>query len=265
MFAALRAEADPDVVNPAFFRLLVPGWFQIHAGRRTTGRAYLIGALISIFMTIVYFGSGAGAIWLGLVWAIHAGSIYDAIRMSSRDISENLSRLLCYGFVIGCALYLPLYAFACHYTIPITLHQSLGPLQQGDVVLYGQYSLRPPRAGDVVVYRIREVTIRRPGRNIAVQGLRVDRILAEPGQTVSCEQSRLMVDGIQSSLAPLAGPMPDISVTRVPADHVFIISSAELGQNGIVTDPQLALVPLDRILGQVYWKHLPWSRMGFVQ
>lgn len=258
------SEADADANSEPLFRMIVPGWFQLHAGRRKMGFLFLLGSLTSILMSFVYFGTVTGATWLGLVCAFHLGSIYDAIRMGARDISENLSRLAWYGFVIGCVFYLPLFAFGSHFTIPISLRQSIGPLEAGDVVVYGQYRLHQPRVGDVVVYQVREITLRPAGRAVRLQGMRLDRILAEAGQTAEFRRGQLTIDGTPSELRPLAtAPIPDMAPLKIPQGHVLIVSSADLGY-GVATVPELAMVSLSQIQGQVYWRHLPWSRVGFV-
>lgn len=270
---------SPDTELPSWGllgRLVVPGWAQIHSGQATFGKWLLAGYAVSVAVAAVCFGSSACSFLLGMAFACHGVSVYDVVRRSSEGIRDRAFRML-----LGCGLlvalvYLPAYTFATRYVDAVVIQQNAYPLQAGDVLLVRPFSSgrSTPRAGDVVQYQIasQRVMGHTPAGIAAaylIQGARIDRVLAGPGQVISWDDGQLTVDGQRSPLRPLnpAGASLSLGVT-LPPDSWFILPSTDVvtGQFQPTREnwEMWSIVRTPQIEGRVIWRSWPWSRVGFV-
>jgi len=113
------------------------------------------------------------------------------------------------------------------------------------------YRIHPPRRGDVVVIH-----------NPNGEGLLIKRVVGLPGEEVSIQNGRVIIDG-----RPLDEPWSvhiggaDFPPTSVPADHVFV-----LGDNRPHSNDSRAFgpVPIGQILGRAWLIYWPPDQIGRV-
>ena len=103
-----------------------------------------------------------------------------------------------------------------------------------------------------------------------LQGPRIDRMLAGPGQVIVWDGERLTVDGQASPVLPLnpKGAKQRLSFT-VPTGSYFILPSTDLANERFqVTEENWktwSTVRIGQIEGRVIWRSWPWTRIGFVR
>lgn len=255
-------------------RLVVPGWPQIAAGAPALGRCLLVGYGSLILAALLCFGSVLCSFLLGCALSVHGISVYNVARQSSPDLRVGVSRaLLGLGMLAAC-LYLPGYSLATHFVDAVVIQQDWPPLLAGDVLLLRRFTRgrSVPRLGDVVQYQI--VNDRVAGqtpRGIAaiyqLQGARIDRVLAGPGQMIRWENRQLIVDGQPSPWLPLnpGGVLQPLQFT-VPPDSWLILPSTEFYNTQYrpaENDWEVwGSVRTGQIEGRIFWRSWPWSRIG---
>ncbi len=281
--AALRPAAP--VVQPIgiayrqFFRMLVPGWPQLHAGRIQRGRWMLGGYAALIALGLLSLGTQIGAVMLGAAVAIHVASVIDIVW---EVCDHRQARLILTGLIIlvlGGAIYAPVAWSATRWFSVRRLGESGGPFRAGDAIVYRPlaYRHRPPSPGDLVFFAPDSGGFRGSG-DVYYRfggGDNLDRILAGPGQSVHWDHSQLWVDGTASSLHPLdPTTVPvDLQLT-VPEGYYFILpsvrpsrvfdDSADFLRAPDALWQQISLVPRERIRGRVFLRHRPmwrWRRV----
>ncbi len=257
-------------------RLVVPGWAQIYSGQATFGKWLLVGYAVLIAAAAACFGSSACSFLLGMAFACHGISVYDVARRSSAGFRDRVFRVLLGCGLLGALVYLPVYSFATRFVDAVVIQQNRYPLQAGDVLLVRRlsYSQLTPRVGDVVQYQIAgDSVMGRTAAGIAarylMQGARIDRVLAGPGQVITWENGQLTVDGQQSPWRPLnpAGAPTSLSVT-LPSDSWLLLPSTDINTAQFQPTQEnwktWSIVKTPQIQGRVVWRSWPWSRIGFV-
>ncbi len=243
--------------------MVVPGGAQFYLGRRRRGWAFL-GAFAACLASGVFFlGTTMGNVLLGLALSAHLSSIIDAIWSGSHEMPTRLEYLAMTACAVALVVYWPVVALVGRYASFVRLQANAPPFAQGDVVVYNPsaYAGSPPEIGDVVLYDMG----RNQTGNYLIQGARIDRILAGPGQTVAFRNAQPIIDGVPSAWRPLnAHRVPAFGETRVPEGCYFILPS---------TDPILpvepmtpaAVVPATAIRGKAVWLHRPFGRWSRVR
>lgn len=252
-------------------RLVVPGWAQIYAGQQSLGRGLLFGYAFFILGAIVCFGSTASTFLLGMAFACHGMSVYDIFRRSASGIRDQVFRVLLSCGLLAALVYLPAQSFLTRFVDAVVIQENRASLLAGDVLLLRRTT---PKIGSVVQYQISEAVVN--GRletgyaaNFRIEGARIDRVLAGPGQVIDWDGKRLSVDGQPTTLLPLnpLGARLPFSHT-VPADSWLILPSTDFMNGQFVVTPEnwrmFSTVRTDQIDGQIIWRSWPWSRMGFV-
>ncbi len=257
-------------------RLVVPGWAQIHGGQATFGKGLLVGYAVLIAAAAACFGSSACSFLLGMALACHGISVYDVARRSSVALRDRVFRVLLGCGLLGALVYLPAYSLATRYVDAVVIQQNRYPLQAGDVLLVRRFSYGrlTPRVGDVVQYQIASDSVM--GRTAAgaaaryvIQGARIDRVLAGPGQVITWENGQLTVDGQRSPWRPLnPGGTPTSLGVTLPSDSWFILPSTDIVTTQFQPTQEnwktWSIVKTPQIEGQIVWRSWPWSRIGFV-
>lgn len=254
-------------------RMIVPGWPHLYQGEAVRGWCFLGTFLALGFFAASMLGTTLGSICLGLAVATHASSVLDVVIAETAKSRARLTYTVLCLAAVGIAVYWPLASLANNWIVPRQITADLAPFSRGDVVLVspGVFSLRQPRPGDVVLYQIPggRVAGRFFGRAAAyaLQGERIDRILAGPMQHVRIDAGKLLVDGKPSSDLPLdTTRMPGAFEIDVPAGSYLILPTTALreGMNLYGLNwQQASLVPANQILGRVYVRHWPWIRFEF--
>lgn len=257
------------------YRLAVPGWAQIHSGQATFGKGLLAGYVFCILAAAVCFGTSACSFLLGMAFTCHSISVYEVALRSSAGFKDRVFRVLLGSGLLGALVYLPVYSFATRFVDAVVIQQNRYPLQAGDVLLVRRlsYSQLTPRVGDVVQYQIAgDSVMGRTAAGIAaylIQGARIDRVLAGPGQVITWENGQLTVDGQRSPWRPLnpAGAPTSLSVT-LPSDSWLLLPSTDINtaqfQPTQETWKTWSIVKTPQIEGRIVWRSWPWSRIGFV-
>ncbi|NLE38343.1 MAG: hypothetical protein GX621_10000 [Pirellulaceae bacterium] len=258
------------------WRMVVPGWPQIHAGWVSRGRVLLGTYLASLAAGLLLLGTPAGGIFLGIALAVHASSIFDIVRSSAQSLGECLGQYARFVLLVAVIVYVPAGWLLTRFASPRQIAQDTPPLLAGDVYLVSRasYYLSAPQPGDVVCYRIPRANVRvvtRGGDAAAVfaGGEAIDRILAGPGQRVVWEEMRLSVDGQASPWQPLnPAAFPDRLALTVPDDAYFILPSTNFQARRLTTaslQSDLATVGKNHFVGKVMVRSYPFSRFGLVR
>jgi hypothetical protein len=251
-------------------RMVVPGWPQFYRGDRTRGWIFLGTFLTLGFLAVTALGTSLGSVLLGLAVAAHASSVLDiVIAETSQSRARIIYAIMCLAGV-GLGVYWPLGTLASAWIVPLPIVRDMPPFVHGDVVLTstGIYTLRQPQPGDVVLYQVPASrvagTYAGHAANYQIQGERIDRIIAGPGQRVRIEAGKLLVDAQASEHVPLnAAGMPGGLDLEAPPGYYVILPTTSLTRQ---MDPQrlnwqhTSLVPAGQILGRVYVRNWPWYR-----
>ena len=263
-------------VPEVLLRLIVPGWAHSYLGLTWRARFFFIAFAVLVILSILFWGSTLGSVFLGLAFSIHASATIDIILQSGTELG---TRLLC-GFFVAIFLglvYYPVGWFVSRTAAPRMIETSAGPFKDGDVVLVNSW--RAPQPGSVVLFRKQGLDTLTQVRGIPIRfvgGEFIDRILAGPGSEVAWKNGELWVDGKESSWKPLTPiTLPSSFKMTVPKDAYLIFPSTvriqmphqEVNNNQPVELPAsvwkvLGSVPAHDVLGVVYWRHQPLNRLG---
>ena len=130
------------------------------------------------------------------------------------------------------------------------------------------YWFGDPRPGDIVVF-VAPPSWQDPGATAASAAF-VRRVIAVGGQTVSCcdDQNRVVVDGRAIDapyvyLLPEAGaaaqsPFPPV---HVPPGELWVMGDSR-NNSADSRAPGKGPVPVDDVVGRMWWRVLPLSRFG---
>jgi hypothetical protein len=266
-FVSRTRRAQVDL--PTLLRCIVPGWSQYHRGDRRRGLLFFLGYFGLLLPGAVLAGTGLGSLFLGLAIALHTASITDAMVRAFATPRDRIALTLGCGLVLCAVLYAPMAWIISRIAIPIRIYASIPPFQQGEVLWYSRSAT--PVWGSLVLYTLPGVTV--TGRtaagnaaNYRFQGDWIGRVVALPGQTVSVDNGRCLVDGVEVTMQPMAGPPLGTGGSLVvPDGHAFVLpeglvpSGAQVNTNGL---QQVFLVPTAQIFGRLYFRSWPLSRMS---
>ena len=259
-------------------RLLVPGWAHLHAGQTIRGRAFLGAYLILLGVGLIGWGSGLGAMCLGLAFSVHASSVLDALVQQGRvRFPAMVATAVLVSIVLGLFLYMPAGWVLSRTAATREFDQAAPPFARGDVVLFNRwaFALRSPRPGDVVLFH--------PANGATVPGKAgpafvrwrirenelVDRVVGGPGDRVRWEDGRLTINGVAASWKPLIpSKLPgDLEIT-VPEGRYLILPTTSQAMNAGVPASQweqFGLHPAGDILGVAYLRLHPLTRLWFIR
>ena len=257
-----------------FLRLIVPGWSHFHVGQPVRGHLFLWGTLVFLLPGLLLFGTLAGSLLLGMAFSVHSWAALDIVTQTFPDggMRDRMARSLAISMVLALAVYVPAGVLLTRVADPTIVSVPLASFQAGDVVLVNHWAtLRP---GQVVMYRIPEHTRteaqrQREMRYVYFTGERIDRILAGPGDRVVWAKGRLTVNGQPSDARPLnpevapprlALTVPEATYLILPTTTPYVRAADDDG-----AWQALSLVPADRIVGQVYARTNPLSRIARIR
>ena len=263
--------------SPVFARMVVPGWPQLYCGQTHRGRLFLGIYVGCLLLGAVFVGTVLGSLLLGLALSCHASSVLDVIYSGTCDWRTRIRYALTCCLVLAVCVYWPVGWLVSRVVTPQVIAMDAPPFRAGDVVLCNPsaYAWSSPRVGDVVLYDIGATRV--PGRtaggmaaNYRIQGDRIDRILAGPGQKVGWEDGRLEVDGQPSPWSPLnPEPLSGQLTLTVPSPCYLVLPSTDpyLGTGAAVglAWQTVCLVPSASIRGKAYLRHQPLSRFWLIK
>lgn len=277
ILAAKQIGLEPETHLPSvgvLLRMIVPGWPQFYSGNSVLGGRLLAAFLFLMLSAAMFVGTTLSSMAIAAFLTVHGISVYETAYRSTKSQGGRLSRTLLGCGVLGICLYVPLYSLLIDVAAPVRIQVSRAPLESGEVLIVNRTAFQSvaPQIGDLVVYDLpefRAAGISPQGGNAIyfLRGEQIDRILAEPHQTVNWDGVTLTVDGVKSHSMPLnPDRMPIKLDLTVPADHYLIFPSTEVFNFGLGNDPSrishLVMIPKWDIVGRVYWRSWPLRRMG---
>ncbi|MFO0890311.1 MAG: hypothetical protein U0790_14360 [Isosphaeraceae bacterium] len=231
----------------AVFRILVPGWTQLHWGQRERGLVFAGSWLSASATALVCWGSGFGWLFVGfsILWQVVA--TLDVLRQTAFPAFPRRIALAAVLVAAGILIDLPVGSVLWTYAWPTEADRMNGaaylvnrrayldgsPLQGHWIWLRGAPSLTP-RSG---------------------------LVLAVADQEVECVGRRWRVDGRDVEL-PFPGPETDFPGSwrfRVPKDHVLVGPDGRAAKARMPSP--LIIVARDQIVGRAWARVYPlWDR-----
>jgi len=274
----LRPVEIGELTPAVIVRMAVPGWAQASLGNRVRAAVVAAAYWPCLLYAIVAFGSSAGALALGIAFAIHAGSLIDVLTSEEVGLFQRMCVVPIVVAIPLAAFYWGLGSTVSSFVLARRLVQGAPPFSVGDVVLTHRraYVSSPPRPGDVVLFwvpdRAEGFRVSNVGREAAffrIDGERIDRVIAGPRSVVRWDGERLWINDQASSIRPLNPQRLPASLSIVvPDDHfaIFLTTDGLLGP----TTPLpvwrfVCLVPSDRIIGRTFLRNYPWSQWWWIR
>jgi signal peptidase I len=250
---------------PVLLKMIVPGWAQWSLGRNARAK-WMFGVYLGLVLSsILFLGTAIGWLLLGLAVAVHAASVMDVLGTDIFDVRQRLAYTCAAVAALTLLVYYPIGRLVATVASPQYFNMDAPPFYAGDVLLANPsaYWHSDPQPGDLVHYELPTLDVPIPGQHMVyrLRGDRIDRIIAKDGQTVTCSQGKLLVDGQPATWSPLgAVQFADSLNITVPANHYLIFPSTDR----LRPDVQSAaiLIHRDHIWGRVYWRSQPLWRFG---
>jgi hypothetical protein len=276
---------------PTVLRCIIPGWSNAHAGHPIIGVLFLLGYILLIIPGTMSIGQVMGAELLGLAFAVHLISIITALVPRFETYRDRMLFTLICGAILAAAYY-PCLVLVSRIATPLSINASLPPVQAGDVVWY--HPAHSVHAGQYAVYfdRGRDVSVPNGFRYRAqmhvLEGLRIDRVIATEGQTITWNKGTMLLDGAPAPAQLRSGfaeiwPKVTVPAGMVMVDPANLVPGIIATPGGFITtggevhgqpmqyelriDAQqlqdLALVPIDAVAGRLVWRSWPLERAEF--
>jgi hypothetical protein len=277
MASSLGAVTLPRPAPGVFWRMIVPGWPQIHCGQVTRGRVFLYAYLAALIPGMLFTGTLFGSLLLGLAISVHASSVLDVVMSATSDLATRILYSLVCFLALAAMIYWPVHWLVGQVAVPQRITVSAPPLEVGDVLWYNPSAYRwsPPQVGDVVLYVIPQMRLQGRARGgnamYQIQGARIDRVVAGPGQELEWTQEGLVVDGRPSPWRPLNLDRAPLGwKVTVPAGQVCIVPSTTAIPQGAATTfrrnlARMSLISIRGVNGKVYFRSQPLWRIGWIR
>ncbi len=248
--------------------LLVGGLNQWRRGE-PRGWLWFYSWLLLLFLSLLWAGTPTGSFMLGLLFGLHVASIIGLFFRQFEEFSVRIRATVVVLLFTG-LLYYSLLSLIVSFVVPIRFGMNTEELRSGDVLWYRPgYQTRP---GDVVVYELPAVQIAGRRGNMAIQvalrGMRVNRLVATAGQRVQWKQKQLFIDDRVCVWQPgTTMNLFDSFDFLVPANSVFILPEDLVGdanlQNLSKLGPTTGTVSTTMVRGPVWFRSYPLFRMKF--
>ena len=229
--------------------LLLPGYSFYDAGWRRIGLGFALGWLVAGAVFLMWLGYTAASIAFGLMMSFHvSGVLHFLNRISpSSSVLRRLALSIAILFVVGQLIYgNGLNWFQSHLFMPLEANGKIyivNPRVRPTVLHRGDWlAFRVERTGGGAVY-IRG-------------GFVLDRVIAEPGDTVEFGSAEFSVNGESRARLPL---MPTGGLLTIPEKTWLVWPSLRTVQRNNVSDDviastvlQMAHVGRDQMTGKPY-------------
>jgi len=274
-------DARVPLPEPAILsRLMVPGWAHLHSGLRIRGWFFLCTFLPLLLLGLAQWGTGIGSILLGLAFSVHASSVMDILmRQGTVRFPKMMAMAALVSLALAVLIYVPAGQLLMRIAAPIEYAADSPPFQRLDVVLVNHwaYALSAPRRGDVVLFSPINTTRVATGfqainyRLAFEENQLIDRLVGLPGDRVVWDGGQLSVNnGKAVSWKPLLSErLPEHLDITVPNDRYLILPTTSVGAirfGGAESFWKSAsLIPRNDILGGVYLRLSPISRLWFIR
>ena len=246
-----------------FWKGILPGLPQWYAGRTPEDKIFFFGWLILGFLTLLTFGLPISNVLLGLTIAWHLASIIDIAIITCYEHAERFLLFFVMAISTFFILYVPVTALSWNYFGIQVVSADVGPLRNGDALLYTILrNTITPQVGNVVLYQAPyvEYQFRGQGEPVVYRlgGPMFDRVLALEGQTISWKDGTLTIDGESpphQPFVPLVNPPPNTTFV-VPSGQCYIVPGVAFRNLGMPREEQhwqaMGLVPYGSIYGVVW-------------
>lgn len=247
--------------------LAVPGLHQRLHGEPQRGTLMFAIFLALLFLSLVFAGTVAGSLLMGVMFAWHVATAVDAV---IRDFSLTSDRLIFTAAVasaICLVIYLPGVRLIQRVAAPMSIAMQTQHFNAGDVIWYNQSAT--PQVGDLVLYELPASGTAPGGRynmQYLITGMRINRLVATAGQSIRMQDGVLIVDHEVSPWQPTGGFHLDADrEIIVRPDHVFILPEDLLPGQTISADfsRRLGMVPISRVRGPLLARTFPPTRIRF--
>lgn len=259
----------------ALARSIIPGLGHIRYSNRAFGWALLGGWLACFPLMLMTIGAGWDWTFVMLAVVIHVVAVLSFV---GEQLTESYPVARgAFGILLFLGLWFGIYAPAgsllgqFYHTFPV--HGILGNsfIADGDALLYQGPWLRPDafQRGDVVIFRIRAASA---FRGVYVrEGYGLDRIIGVPGDTVTIDGGKVLVNGqpAGSHEVPL-GMLPAVrhEVQIGEGRYMIVPTTVPFYSHGV--DASYALVNMSQVsqydvLGRVVFRINPLLRIGRLQ
>lgn len=276
---------------PIVLRCIIPGWSNAHTGHPIIGVLFLLGYILLIIPGTLSIGQVMGAELLGLAFALHLVSIVTALVPRFETYRDRMLFTLLAGATLA-AVYYPCLLLLSQIATPLAINASWPPMQEGDVVWY--HPTHSIKAGQYVVYddRGRDFGLPNGFRYRAqmhiLAGLRIDRVIATEGQTISWSKGTMLLDGAPAPIQLRAGfaevwPKVTVPPDMIMVDPANLVPGIVATPSGFITtggevhgEPRqyelridagqlqtLSLVPVGGVVGRLVWRSWPLERAEF--
>jgi hypothetical protein len=208
-----------------------------------------------------------------LAFSVHSSAVMDIDCQANptRSLVRRTGRSVAISLALFLLLYMPAGRLLGRIAEPHSITRDMPPFTNGDVVL-----VRPsaaPRVGQIVLYDIPSlrstVSMEGHGRFLQYTGVRIDRILAGPGDEVRWGDGGLSVNGNASSWLPLSPQnLPTEMTIHVPPGCflIFPTSSPEVPAAADTASwKTLSLIPRESIHGRAYGRTQPLWRIALLR
>src|SRR5262245_6461633 len=228
---------------PTILRCVIPGWSNAHTGHPVVDILFLLCYIGLVIPGTMAIGQVMGAELLGLAFAIHLVSIVTALVPRFETYRDRLLFTLICGGVLAAAYY-PCLLLLSRIATPLAINASWSPVQAGDVVWY--HPTRSIKAGQYVVYddRGRDLGLPNGFRYRAqmhiLAGMRIDRVIATEGQTVTWIKGMMLLDGAPAPIQLRAGfaeiwPRLTVPTGMVMVDPANLVPGIVATPSGFIT------------------------------
>jgi len=268
---------------------VIPGWANSYAGKRFEGTVFFAAYLAAGILGLLMLGTEVGAILLGIAFAIHIASVVKAIVPRFESFRDRIMFTGVTAGALAVMIYWPASSVFSRVAVPLSINQSLPPFFAGDVIWYHPTS--NVQAGQFVLYDSAEFrtsgrAVGRHAQLVVEGGLRISRVVAMTGQTLSWDQGKMLIDGkvidppwlptnYESLLQNVTVPEGQILIdptNLIPGGGFGMPVTGEVhGQPSnleVHLDPgisrNLALVPANSVVGVIVCRTWPWSRASLI-
>ena len=240
---------------PAGWRIIIPGWPQLHWRQPERGCVFLATFLMCLVALQFAWGTWVGWLLFGFAFLTHVTSVLDAIRQSSFPVYPRRMAWVVTSGALGIGFYAPALMVFATTAWPCYLHDEI---HSGYLINCWAYRDTPPRQGHWVWLSL-------PPAGQARAAL----VLAAPGQEVEWDGHHWKIDGRECQVhsQSLVSSWPESYSFKVPDDQILVEPDED--DHGAVpastVDPtptaHMLLVPSEGVIGRAWAQFYPaWER-----
>jgi hypothetical protein len=277
--AAWEAEGErrfdeDDSPWPLLRRTVVPGWPQRYLGQRWQSHVLFWPFAACMVVGLVNWGLERGQWFLGMAFLIQQLSLIDIFRahLPGADFWTRIRRTFAGMFALTMAVWFPSLYVLLHLAEPYAFRGNVGPFGPGDMVLVNRWL--SPSPGRVVMAYV--PFFDRVGGRLMVAGHNVDygngsftsdRVVGTAGDSVEWKDGTLFRNAVAQSWKSLnSQSIPKRASTQIQPGDVGIFLNVNLLPPPMRQDPDLSIaqVPRDDVIGVVWFRWRPLSRLGWI-